>query len=203
MALTPPAPGDVSRRFVILHGWQNERPIGHWQWWLAERLTERGHEVVYPQLPNPGRPALKEWLEVIEASLDRDHADELVVIAHSLSCAAWIQLAGIGSVRLPVDRLALVAPPSPKFLAETPELREFSFADGAHEAVPATSIAATRLVCAVDDPYCDPPASVLYGDKFDVDVIPGGSHLDMVAGYGRWQSALRWCEDGSRRFMTD
>lgn len=203
MAVTPPAPGDARRRFLILHGWQNERPVGHWERWLAERLAERGYEVVYPQLPNPGRPALKEWLEVIEAALDRDAGTEQVVIAHSLSCAAWIHLAEFGGVRLPVDRLALVAPPSPKFLAETPELREFQFTDGAHRAVRATSVVAPRLVCSENDPCCDPPATVLYGDEFDVDVIPDAGHLDMVAGYGRWWSALHWCEDGLQRFMAD
>jgi predicted alpha/beta hydrolase family esterase len=203
MTSTPAVPGDAPRRFLILHGWQNDRPVGHWQRWLAERLAERGHQVIYPQLPNPGRPVLKEWLEVIEAGLERGPQAERVVVAHSLSCAAWINLAEMGGAGLPVDRLALIAPPGPKFLAETPELQDFQFADGAHEAVRATSTAAPRLVCAMDDPYCDPPANVLYGDTFDVDVIAGAGHLDMVAGYGRWRSALRWCEDGTQRFMAD
>jgi predicted alpha/beta hydrolase family esterase len=203
MALTPPEARNARRRFLILHGWQNERPIGHWQRWLAERLAGHGHEVVYPQLPNPGHPVLKEWLEVIEASLERAPDVEQIVIAHSLSCAAWINFAGIGGVTLPVDRLAFIAPPGAGFLASTPELQEFQFAEGAHEAVRATSIAPARLVCSSNDPYCDPAATVLYGDTFDIDVIPDAGHLDMVAGYGRWQSALRWCGDGGQRFMAD
>ena len=203
MDVAPPVSGVVRRRFLILHGWQNERPVGHWERWLAERLAERGHEVAYPQLPNPHRPALKEWLEVIEASLDSAPGTEQVVIAHSLGCAAWIHLAEIGGVRLPVDRLVLVAPPSPECLAGTPELREFQFTAGAHRVVRATSIGTPRLVCSENDPYCDPPASVLYGDEFDVDLIPGAGHLDMVAGYGRWRSALRWCEDDTQRFSAD
>src|SRR5919108_130758 len=39
--------------YLILHGWQNHRPEDHWQHWLADRLTEPRHQVVYPQLPDP------------------------------------------------------------------------------------------------------------------------------------------------------
>ena len=43
---TPPA------AYLILHGWQNHRPEGHWQRWLAGELEARGHVVRYPQLPD-------------------------------------------------------------------------------------------------------------------------------------------------------
>ena len=33
----------------------------------------------------------------------------------------------------------------------------------------------------------------------DVDVVPGGGHLDMAAGYGPWPSVLRWCADPAVR----
>ena len=38
---------------LILHGWQNRRPEGHWQRWLAEELEAGGVVVRYPQLPEP------------------------------------------------------------------------------------------------------------------------------------------------------
>jgi predicted alpha/beta hydrolase family esterase len=203
MAASPAEHGEVPRRFLILHGWQNRRPIGHWEWWLAERLRERGHEVCYPQLPEPDHPELKAWLGVIETAFDRRPGVEQVVVAHSLACAAWIRLAESGEGRLLADRLLFVAPPSPKYLAETPELREFQFAEGAHQVVPETSEVVPRLVCSDNDPYCDPPADVIYEKTFDVDFIPGAGHLDMVAGYGRWRSLLHWCEDPEARIMAD
>jgi len=190
------------RRFVILHGWQNEHPEGHWERLLAERLTERGHDVCYPQFSDPDHPVLATWLKEIEASIEPDPGVEQVVIAHSLACAAWIHLADRNCDRLPVDRLVFVAPPSPKMLSETPELRGFQFPDGGHLVVPRTSIAPPRLVCSDNDPYCDPPADFLYGDAFDVDAPPGCGHFDLDAQYGSWPSMLAWCEDPETRITA-
>jgi predicted alpha/beta hydrolase family esterase len=41
--------------FLVLHGWPNRRPDGHWQRWLADRLAEDEAQVLYPQLPHPPR----------------------------------------------------------------------------------------------------------------------------------------------------
>jgi uncharacterized protein len=194
--------GITRRRFVILHGWANEKPEGHWQRLLAERLTERGHEVEYPQLPNPHYPSLKAWTTAIEAAIDPDPGCEQVVIAHSLACAAWIHLAETHRDRPPVDRLVFVAPPGPKMLAETPELQDFQFPDGAHAMVAKTTRVAPRLVCSDNDRYCDPPADILYGDAFDVDAPAGCGHFDLDAHYGTWDSMLDWCEDKERRITA-
>ena len=32
----------MARRYLVLHGWENHRPPDHWQFWLTERLRERG-----------------------------------------------------------------------------------------------------------------------------------------------------------------
>ncbi|WP_433060205.1 RBBP9/YdeN family alpha/beta hydrolase [Dactylosporangium sp. CS-033363] len=190
-------------RFLILHGWENQRPVGHWQFWLAGRLRAAGHDVDYPQLPEPDRPVLKDWLGAIEQAITREPGQGLAVVAHSLSCVAWLHLAAQGSVHLPVDRVLLVAPPSPEFLARTEALRHFAPPMAALDAVRASSAAPPRLVCADADPYCEPPADERYAGLFDVDRIDGAGHVDMVAGYGRWHSALRWCEDPEHRLGVD
>jgi predicted alpha/beta hydrolase family esterase len=193
-------------RFLILHGWENHRPVGHWQYWLAGQLAATGHDVAYPQLPEPDHPVLKDWLATIDELAAREPGEEQVVIAHSLSCIAWLHLAAQGSVHLPVTRVLLVAPPSPRFLAETPQLQQFGLPDGALGRARAASVAAPRLVCADDDPCCRPPADELYAtgtDVFDVDRIKGAGHLDLVAGYGRWWSALRWCTDPGHRLTAE
>ncbi|WP_436523041.1 RBBP9/YdeN family alpha/beta hydrolase [Actinoplanes sp. HUAS TT8] len=196
MATTP-------HRFLVLHGWQNRQPAGHWQRLLAEDLAADGHQVDYPQLPDPDAPALKDWLGVIERLLAPSAGARPVVIAHSLSCMAWMHLATQGSVHLPVERVLLVAPPSLDFLAGTDEIREFQPPAGAHHAVRSTSMRAPRLVCGDDDPYCSPPAHRVYPGAFDVDLIPGAGHLDMVAGYGTWRSVRKWCDDPGVRLTAD
>ncbi|GAA2478084.1 hypothetical protein GCM10010435_05060 [Winogradskya consettensis] len=186
-----------------MHGGQNQRPIKHWQYLLAQELTRRGHPVRYPQLPESDAPVLKDWLTAIENELAGAAGSELVVIAHSLSCAAWLHLSRRGSVHLPVARLLFVAPPSPEYLAGEPIFAEFVPPPGAHHDVTATSVAQPRLVCTTDDPVCRPSADVVYPGVFSTDHIPGGGHLDLAAGYGRWPSMVEWCDNPGVRLVTN
>jgi predicted alpha/beta hydrolase family esterase len=74
----------VVAEVLILHGWQNRRPDGHWQRWLAGELGASGAIVRYPQLPEPDEPVLDDWLRALDAELDGTVPDELTVVAHSV-----------------------------------------------------------------------------------------------------------------------
>ncbi|MFB7374211.1 RBBP9/YdeN family alpha/beta hydrolase [Streptomyces sp. NPDC056222] len=179
--------------FLILHGFQNHRPPGHWHHWLAGELRERGHEVRYPQLPEPDAPVLEDWVAALRAQLHRPAEGEFVVIAHSLSVLLWLRAASPD-----VDRVLLVAPPSPAVTASIPEIT--AFAEGLD--LDAVRLKApVRLVYAAGDPYCPEGADVHYGTPLglDMDVVPGGAHLTPDSGYGEWPSVLRWCEDPATR----
>ncbi|WP_339129463.1 alpha/beta hydrolase [Streptomyces sp. f51] len=188
-----PAPG--ARSFLILHGWQNHRPPGHWQHWLAGRLAELGQHVVYPQLPDPDDPDPEVWLAELARHLDALRGPERVVLAHSLSAVLWLHAVARG---LPgaaaVDRVLLVAPPSASVLADLPEITGFTLEEGDF-----TVPASTRLVAGDDDPYCPEGAGAVYGDPLGVrtQVLAGAGHLGMDAGYGPWPSVLEWCLDGA------
>ncbi|MBT2441115.1 alpha/beta hydrolase [Streptomyces sp. ISL-36] len=189
------------KTFLILHGFQNHRPEGHWQHWLAGRLRERGHQVRYPQLPEPDAPVLAGWLDALRTHLHRPGNGEFVVVAHSLSVLLWLHAASRTPDDLPVDRVLLVAPPSP---AVTASFREIAgFAEGLD--LDAVRLKApVRLVYGGGDPYCPEGAAVHYGDPLSLDrdlVLPGG-HLDMHAGYGEWPSVLEWCENPSVRLRA-
>lgn len=175
--------------YLILHGFQNHRPPGHWQHWLADRLRERGHEVRYPQLPEPDAPVLADWLAALEEHGRRPADGEFVVLAHSLSVLLWLRA---GERRPDADRVLLVAPPSPRVTASIPAIA--AFADGLDLAEQGL---AARLVYGEGDPYCPEGADVHYGTPLglDTDLVPGGEHLDLDAGYGDWASLLEWCED--------
>lgn len=185
--------------FLLLHGFQNHRPPGHWHHWLAGRLAERGHEVRYPQLPEPDAPVLADWLAALRAQLARPAGgDEFVVVAHSLSVLLWLRAAAVDPDGLDVDRVLLVAPPSPAVTASIPEIAEFA----AGLDLGAVRLKApARLVYAAGDPYCPEGADVPYGTPLglDMDVIPGGAHLTPDSGYGEWPSALAWCENPETR----
>jgi predicted alpha/beta hydrolase family esterase len=92
----------------------------------------------------------------------------------------------------------LVAPPSPDWLRGEPAVASFVGPDGP---LPDDVRRRVRLVASDDDPYCAGGAAEVYGRPLglDVDVVPGGGHLDMAAGYGAWPSVLRWCADPAVR----
>ena len=79
----------MTEEILILHGWQNRRPDGHWQRWLAAELASRGSTVHYPQLPEPDAPVLDDWIDAVESQLRDTDAASLTVVAHSLGCLLW------------------------------------------------------------------------------------------------------------------
>ena len=189
---------------LIVHGWQNRRPEGHWQHWLAGRLREDGADVRYPQFPEPDEPVLGAWLDLLHSELaalgDGGGGSERVLVCHSLAVLLWWQAApSLGALQ--ADRVLLVAPPSADVLRGFPEVAAFAPPGIETTPLPADVTARTRLVAADDDPYFPGGAASLYADRFglDVDVVPGGRHLDLPAGYGSWPSVLAWCTDPSVR----
>ncbi|MEW2162024.1 alpha/beta hydrolase [Streptomyces sp. NPDC007084] len=196
--MTKDTPGETRRSFLILHGWQNRRPAGHWQHWLAGRLAERGQHVVYPQLPDPDTPDPEVWLTEFARHLGELDGTERVVLAHSASAVLWLHAAARALPGLDtVDRVLLVAPPSPAVLAGHPEIAAFTPAGLDLRTLPAP----TRLVAGDNDPYCPEGADTLYGTPLSLptEILPGAGHLDLNAGYGPWPSVLDWCFDGSAR----
>jgi hypothetical protein len=180
--------------FLILHGWQNHQPEGHWQRWLAETLADRGHTVGYPQLPDPDKPVLADWVSSIEANLAAMPTAGRTVICHSLSCIAWLHLAGQESIHLPVDRVIFVAPPSVDFLIGESVLASFLPIPEPRRAKSA-SVAAPRLVCSDNDPYCGASHHNAYEGAFEIERLEGEGHFDMISGYGDWPGIRSWCED--------
>ncbi|OIJ65718.1 RBBP9/YdeN family alpha/beta hydrolase [Streptomyces mangrovisoli] len=183
--------------FLILHGWQNHRPAGHWQHWLAGRLTALGHHVTYPQLPDPDDPDLEVWLAELTRHLGElpGPAADQVVLAHSASAVLWLHAAARGLDGLAVGRVLLVAPPSGPVLALHPEVAGFAPPLSAGLSLPGP----TRLVAGDDDPYCPEGAATVFGAPLGIptDLLPGAAHLDLDAGYGPWPAVLEWCLAGS------
>jgi predicted alpha/beta hydrolase family esterase len=178
--------------FLVLHGWQNRRPPAHWQHWLAGELTGLGHRVDYPQLPDPDEPDLERWLHELTTRV-RSATEPVTVICHSLGCLLWLNGVARGLITTPVDRVLLVAPPSPSVTLSVPEIA--GFAPPAMDPAALDAAAGhTRLVASVDDPYAPEGAAVAYGGPLalDTDVLPGGAHLNHESGYGPWPSVLAW-----------
>ncbi len=194
----------MTRRFLVLHGWENHRPPEHWEWLLVDTLRGRGEQVLYPQLPSPDRPVLEEWLEAFAAEWLQMGAGERVVVAHSLGCLLWLHAAERGLVEPPADRVLLVAPPSPAVTAAIPEMAGF-LAPQDPASVWASSRTDVRLVASDDDSYStEGTAHTVYGEPLGLDseVLPGAGHLTIDDGFGPWPAALAWALDPATRFAT-
>jgi predicted alpha/beta hydrolase family esterase len=196
--------------FLILHGWENFRPEGHWQYELARDLRAAGRRVEYPQLPDASTPSAAVWASTVQGLLDElaVAGHTVTVICHSLSALLWLGAAADASA---VERVLLVAPPSPLVIAGIETIAEFA-------ALPRTALAAgapaTLIVASDDDPYCPEGAAAAFGEPLGIPVvvIPGGGHLELTAGYGHWPALTAWCLDpaaeivgrdaGQRRIST-
>lgn len=194
----------MSRRFLVLHGWQNHRPPEHWHWWLVDRLRAGGEQVLYPQLPAADDPVLDDWLEVLAGEWLQMGDGERVVVAHSLSCLLWLHAAALGVVDPVADRVLLVAPPSPAVTASFPEIAGF-VAPQDPASVRASSRAPVRLVGSERDAYStEGTAHELYGVPLGLDseVLAGAGHIAIDDGYGPWPAVLQWCLDPKTRFAA-
>jgi predicted alpha/beta hydrolase family esterase len=191
------------RRFLVVHGWQNRRPAGHWQHWLTESLRASGEQVLYPQLPEPELPSLAEWLDVLRGELAMLGDGERVVLCHSLGCLLWMRHAESAQLAEAVDRVLLVCPPAPSALP--PELGDFHAAPLDGEAVRRTARRSVELVCTDADPWCPEGAAALYGRALDVPVhvVEGAGHLSLDEGYGPWPAVERWARGGAFQALQE
>jgi predicted alpha/beta hydrolase family esterase len=184
------------RRFLIVHGWQNHRPAGHWQRWLTERLRATGEQVLYPQLPDPEMPSLEVLRAVLRDEIDMLGSGERIVICHSLGCLLWLRHAETTTPARVVDRVLLVCPPAPSTLP--PALSAFYDSPPDVAAVHRSARAGVELVCTDTDPWCPEGAAELYGRRLGlaVHVVEGAGHLSLDEGYGPWPDVETWARDG-------
>ncbi len=191
-------------KVLIIHGWTNRRPAGHWQRSLAATLRDQGHLVSYPQLPNPDQPLLDEWLEVLTAELDQfdevaSRASEpLIVLAHSLGCVAWMQLADRGLLKQPADRVLLVAPPEPAPISPVPSF-VMDLSDGRAERVVKGSAREVTLVGSDADVWQPSGIQAGVGDMIGLEavVVHGAKHFSTLDGFTQWQGVIDWVNDPS------
>ena len=194
----------MTNGYLLLHGWQNRRPREHWHHWLHDELTELGHTVAYPQLPDPDEPVLDEWLKVLRRELDRltettPSGGERVVVAHSLSTLMWLH-AVARNEELDVDRVLLVAPVSSTVTGRHPAIVSFTAPELRPE-----QVRGTRLAASDSDVWCPEGALQAFGDPLELsaDIIPGAGHISLDDGYGPWPSVLAWCLDPSTRLVAN
>jgi predicted alpha/beta hydrolase family esterase len=153
-----------------------------------------------PQFTEPDHPDLEVWLAELTHHLQAaPGAAQRVILAHSCGALLWLhhaaRLAGVheeGKIRF--DRVLLVAPPGPDW--HEPDVHGFSPAPLDPAGI-RRAAAWTQLVVGDNDATCSVGQAVDMAArlKIDLDVIPGGAHLNTAAGYGPWPAVLDWVYD--------
>jgi len=193
---------------LINHGWTNHRPNGHWQRLTAIALRARGHQVFYPQYPNPDSPSFEQWSTLLAAELELiaqaraldPNPGELVVLAHSLGCVTWLKSAvdGLLPAAAKPDRLLLVAPAANEKLDPIADFKVELGQPGAAAAVLA-SAGQIRLVGSDKDLWTPQGVQHHFGNALELEavIIDGGKHLALGDGWGEWPGVINWVEDAS------
>jgi predicted alpha/beta hydrolase family esterase len=175
----------ASPHVLLLHGYQHERPKGHWLWWLHDELTERGIDVRYPQLPRPHDPVLADWISAATSELALLADGDRVVVTHSLGGILWMHLRDQGLAT--ADRVLMVAPPSRDRLGR--ELAGFDIE------IDPTGV---TVMGRETDPYRSVGLEEYSAGRADAVVtIPGDGHINLDDGHGPFPRALVWVLGGA------
>ena len=187
------------KRVLIIHGWGNERPEGHWNRLLATDLRKNGHVVAYPQLPDTELPSLDKWLAVLKVELDllNEVGDgELIVFGHSLGCLTWLHICQSGILKEQASRAMLVAPADPELCGEVPDF-QIDLSAPAVKAAAHNAAKLTLLVGSDSDPWIPKGIESTFAKPLDLPFvsIQGAGHFAVEEGWTPWQGVINWVND--------
>ncbi len=187
------------KRVLIIHGWGNERPEGHWHRLLATAMRKEGHVVAYPQLPDTELPSLAKWLAVLKVELDllKEAGDgELIVFGHSLGCLTWLHITQSDILKEHVSRVMLVAPADPELCVEVPDF-QMNLSAPAVKAAAHNAAKSTLLVGSDSDPWLPKGIEATYATPLDLPFVSihGAGHFAIEEGWTPWQGVINWVND--------
>lgn len=191
------------KKILLHHGWTNKRPEGHWLRLTASGLRTRGHQVWYPQFPEPDRPNPEDWQTIIRLEaqmMDEVQGGEKIAIAHSLGCLNWMVAAMADSFIEPFDRVLFVAPPDPIKTNEADGIQGEPMNLQNPELLPAIRRHAKSFtIVASDSDHWLPRSIKIYEEALQQDavVVQGAGHFSLDDGWGPWPGLLSWIETGN------
>ncbi len=196
------------KRVLLLHGWTNRRPEGHWMRLTAAALRNQGHQVWYPQFPAPETPSPADWQDLLrqEANMmDEVEGGEKIVIAHSLGTINWIYCALTDLFIQPFDRALLVAIPDPVMTSETSgiEGEPMDFDNPALQ--PAITKWSKTLTAAASDKDRWQPNGTGFYQSLGLETVQvkGAGHFSLDDGWGKWSVLESWVETANPQALLE
>ena len=191
------------KKILLHHGWTNKRPEGHWLRLTAAELRSRGHQVWYPQFPEPDKPNPEDWQTIIRQEaqmMDEVQGGEKIAITHSLGCMNWMLAAMTGQFEKPFDRVLFVAPPDPIKTDEADGIGGEPMDLSNPLLLPAIKANAKSFtIIASDNDRWLPRGIKIYEEALRqrAVVLPGAGHFSLDDGWGPWPGLLSCVESGN------
>ena len=193
------------KKVLLLHGWTNKRPEGHWLRLTAAELRARGHQVWYPQFPNPDRPNPTDWQELLRQEsnmMDEAPGEAKIAIAHSLGTTNWLYGAINNIYTNPFDRVLLVAPPDPTLTKEADGIEgEPLDLSNPLLAPQARKWARELTVIASNNDKWLPRGVGIYEEPLQTKPIlfENAGHFSLDDGWGPWPGLISWIESANNQ----
>ena len=192
------------KKVLLLHGWTNKRPEGHWLRLTAAELRARGHQVWYPQFPNPDRPNPTDWQELLRQEsnmMDEAPGDAKIAIAHSLGTTNWLHAALTDLFNKPFDRVLLVAPPDPEMKIDLEPATEPLNLSNPLLAPQAQKWAGELTVIASNNDRWLPRGVGIYEKALQVKpiIFENAGHFSLDDGWGPWPGLISWIESANNQ----
>jgi len=195
-------------RVLLLHGWTNRRPEGHWMRLTAAALRKQGHQVWYPQFPAPETPNPAEWQDLLRQEsnmMDEVEGGEKIVIAHSLGTINFLYGALTDLFAKPFDRALMVAIPDPVMTSETTgiEGEPLDFRNPALKPQ-MNKWAASVTAVASDKDRWQPNGTDFYRPLgLETIEVLGAGHFSLDDGWGAWPGLGTWVETNNPQALLE
>jgi predicted alpha/beta hydrolase family esterase len=195
-------------RVLLLHGWTNRRPEGHWMRLTAAALRNQGHQVWHPQFPAPETPSPAEWQDLLRQEsnmMDEVEGGEKIVIAHSLGTINFLYGALTDLFTKPFDRALLVAIPDPVMTSETTgiEGEPLDFRNPALK--PQMNKWAGSVTAVASDKDRWQPNGTDFYRPLGLETIEvlGAGHFSLDDGWGSWPGLETWVETNNPQALLE
>lgn len=95
------------KRITLIHGWEG-CPEEAWFPWFKKEMELKGFRVEVPQMPNPAKPKMDEWISKLSDVIGR-HDKDVYLVGHSLGCITILRYLETIANRAPIGGAVLVS----------------------------------------------------------------------------------------------
>lgn len=154
---------------------------GHWQSLWEKEFPEKFRRI---EQANWDTPVCDDWTAKIEAEVQKESPETIVLVAHSLGCTAVVQWSKRFGTRI---KGALLVAPSD---CEAPS---YTFDTKGFAPIPLGKLPFKSLVVAsTDDEYISLTRARQFAEAWGSEFVNVGAkgHINANAGFGKWQEGL-------------